>query len=116
MVPHQFGGTDTAPTYYDDEFKPKHNCGNRGKERAGFLPAMHQRIKDTVSGDTTVLWHEAEKYPFVQLYTGARAGFGLNAMALEPMSAEVDAYNNFDGLKILSGGEYWSGTYGVYLE
>jgi len=110
------GGTDTAPTYYDDEFKPRKRCGSKGKERPGLLPAFHQRLKDSVSGDTSVLWHEAEKYPFVQVYTGARSNWGLNAVALEPMAAEMDAFNNFDSLKILSGGETWSGTYGVYLE
>jgi len=110
------GGTSSTPTYYDDEYKPTFRCGSNGKERPGFLPAFHHKINDPSTATTVVLWAEAEKYPFVQIFTGASVKFGFNAVALEPMSAECDAYNNFDALRILSGGETWSGTMGVYVE
>ncbi len=35
-----------------------------------------------------MLWQD-ENYRFVQIFTGAMANFGINAIALEPMSAEV---------------------------
>jgi len=105
------GGTDSNPTFIDDGFKARKVCESKGKERPGFLPAFHTRIKDTVSNDTTVLWHEAERYPIIQAYTGR-----VPCIAVEPMSGKTNSFNNFDHLKILDGGETWSGTFGVYLE
>jgi len=105
------GGTPSAPTFYDDGFKARKICGSVGKERRGFSQAFHTRIKDPMSSDTIVLWQEASQYPFLQAYTG-RAPY----IAVEPMSAMTNAFNNFDHLKILDGGETWSGTFGVYLE
>lgn len=61
-----------------------------------------------------VLWQDSN-FRFVQVFTGSASGFGENAVAIEPMSAMADSYNNHDHLSILSGGEEWNGAFGVYV-
>jgi aldose 1-epimerase len=49
---------------------------------------------------------DAAKFPFFQVFTPPHR----TSIALEPMTSNVDAFNNCDGLTILHPKEKWSGT------
>lgn len=101
------GGTLTMPTFYDDEFKatlPPSVCHD-----------LKTRLYDPDTQQTVVLW-QAANFRFVHIFTGSMSRIGENAIAIEPMSAMADAYNNHDHLSTLSGGEMWTGEFGVYVE
>ncbi|OEK07504.1 aldose 1-epimerase [Roseivirga misakiensis] len=59
---------------------------------------------------TLEVWQD-ENQPYVQLYTPE----DRRAIAIEPMTCNIDALNNQAGLKLLSSGESWSIEYGVRL-
>ena len=94
------GGSEANPTFYDDEYKPLSNC-NGGQVT----------LFDRESGQTPVLWYDGA-FNYVVVFTGASS---QDAVAMEPMSAMADAYNNHDGLTVLSDQETWSGSFGVYV-
>lgn len=54
-------------------------------------------------------WQEADKFPYYQIFTPPHR----NAIAIEPMTCNVDGFNNKDGLLILSPGERFAGKFGV---
>lgn len=99
------GGTERAPTYWDDEFKADTD--------AVRCPLLRARIVD--SAHSVVLWQDSQ-YRFYQLYTGAQEVWDGRGIALEPQSAKADAFNNGDHLAILSAGESFYGSFGVYVE
>ena len=101
------GGTLNTPHFYDDEFK--------AREPASVCHDLKTRLYDPDSGQTVVLW-QAPNFRFVHVFTGSMSRIGENAVAIEPMSAMADAYNNHDHLSTLSGGETWTGEFGVYVE
>lgn len=101
------GGTLTMPTFYDDEFK--------AREPAGVCHGLKTKLHDADTGQTVVLWQGAN-FRFVHIFTGSMSRIGENAVAMEPMSAMADAYNNHDHLSTLSGGETWTGEFGIYVE
>lgn len=103
------GGSATDPTYLDDEFKPRKGTGSE------TCNTLHTKVRDTVTNHTVVLWQDSN-FRFVHIFTGSMSLFGEDAVAVEPMSAMADAYNNHDHLSILSGGESWMGSFGVYVE
>ncbi|EDQ85206.1 uncharacterized protein MONBRDRAFT_29515 [Monosiga brevicollis MX1] len=95
------GGDPDAPTYLDDEFKARTPCD--------------QYSHVVVDGNTHIQLFADASYPYVQIYTGAVSTWGLQAIALEAMSAEMDAYNNYNGLHILDAGEVFESSFGVAL-
>lgn len=101
------GGNKTDPTFYDDEYKPL----------AGPLLCENGRTKlfDTATNQAVILWHNAA-FHYVHIFTGSSSMFHEDSVAMEPMSGMADAYNNHDGLTVLSDGETWSGSFGVYVE
>lgn len=99
------GGTETDPTFYDDEFKPT-QPGNQ---------FIETHIYDAATMQTVVLWQDPS-FRLVHVFTGSETLFGEDAIAVEPMSGMADAYNNHDHLSVMSGGETWSGTVGVYVK
>ena len=101
------GGTLNTPTFYDDEFK--------ATEPAGVCHDLKTKLYDPDSDQTVVLW-QAANFRYVHVFTGSMSKIGENAVAMEPMSAMADAYNNHDHLSTLSGGETWVGEFGVYVE
>ena len=103
------GGTTTNPTYFDDEFIPIED------ERTCAL--YRSRIYDptAVGGGTIVLWQNSA-FRFVHVYTGGRSRWGIDAVAVEPQSGMTNCFNNHDGLVILSGGQRWTGMFGIYIE
>ena len=96
------GGNNTNPTFYDDEFK---SLGSG----LGFKGAR-TKLYDTDTEQTVVLWQD-EFFNFVHVFTG-----NVEGVAIEPMSGMADAYNNHDGLAVISDGETWSGNFGIYVE
>ena len=102
------GGSPTEPTLYDDEYKPRdgtvHNCD-----------LIQTKICDMATGHNVVLWQD-DSFRFVHIFTGYTSPFHESAIAVEPMSAMADSYNNHDHLTVLSGGETWTGSFGVYVE
>ena len=55
-------------------------------------------------------WQEAGtgKYNFIQIFTPPHR----NCIALEPMTSNIDTFNNKDGLVILQSGESLGGKFG----
>ena len=69
-------------------------------------------IDEGGDGDAIVLFADRQHRVW-QIFTGAKEGWGWDAIALEPMSGLADAFNNGDGLKVLSAGEVFEGTFGM---
>lgn len=103
----RIGGTYAEPTYWDDEFKAVGSARD--------CPNLTVRIDDASSAETSVLWMDSE-FRWVQVFTGAPQAFGEQAVAVEAMSSECDAWNNMQGIRLLQAGEQWQGSFGVYLE
>lgn len=100
------GGSPGKPTFYDDEFKSLRSGSECSSSR------METQISDTASGQTVVLWQDFDNH-FMHVYTGYTEE---GSAAVEPMSAMADAYNNGDGLSVLSDGQTWTGSFGVYVK
>ena len=103
------GGSATNPTYYDDGYK---SIGTTDTTCSIFKTSLY----DPATGQTVVLYQDSSKFPFLQVFTGIVSGTGEDAVAIEPMSAMTNAFNNHDHLEILSGGEVWQGSFGVYVD
>jgi len=98
------GGTSDKPTLYDDAFKAAASVAQ--------CPVIKTEIHD--SEGVSVLWQDAN-YRFIQVFTGSKIFWGDSAIAVEPQSAKTNAFNNHEHLTILSDGEQFSGSYGVYV-
>lgn len=120
----------SAPTYMDDEVKAlgprtrtgagaacagKGEAGGEGEGGAGFATGFTTRLVDAKSGQTVRLHHGAN-FRYLQIYTGSKAGGGEDAVVLEPLSAMSDAFNNHDGLHVISAGESLTTRFGVSIE
>lgn len=105
------GGSETRPTYFDDEFTTTLPGSARPEECADGIT---QRIID--GNETTVLTGEHMQFRAWQIFTGAKEGWGWDAIALEPMSGLADAFNNGAGLTVLMPGEAFEGSFSVWLE
>ena len=103
-----FGGNASMPTYFDDEVK--------ARQSASCDAGYRYRLKSPKDGLTFVLATDAH-YRYLQIFTGAKSAFGtIDAVVLEPLSAMSDAYNNHDGLHVISAGETFTSKYGIYLD
>ena len=102
------GGSATNPTHYDDAYK----AIGRNDTTCSIL---HTSLYDPDTDQTVVLYQDTN-FPFLQVFTGIVSGTGEDAVAIEPMSAMTDSFNNHDHIEILSGGETWKGSFGVYVE
>ena len=60
------------------------------------------------------IWHEAglNKYNYLVLYTPP----DRKSIAIEPMTSDINAFNNKEGLIIIEPGESWSASYGFSLK
>lgn len=58
-----------------------------------------------------VLWQEVATFPYVQLFTPPHR----NSIAIEPMTCNVDAFNNEEGLITLGVNEQWEGAFGFSI-
>ena len=108
------GGMPKAPTYYDDEFKS--TLPPSAAVTAACGPHFRTRLIDAGgAGDASVLFSDRQ-HNVVQVFSGAKETWGWDAVAIEPMSALADAFNNGDGVHVLSAGESFDATYGVTLD
>lgn len=57
------------------------------------------------------VWHSPE-FPYFQLFIPPNR----QSIAIEPMSCNIDAFNNGNGLKILKPGERWGGKFGFAIQ
>ena len=93
------GGTPKTPTYYDDEFKS--TLPPSAAVTAACGPHFRTRLIDVGgAGDASVLFSDRQ-HNVVQVFTGAKETWGWDAVAIEPMSALADAFNNGDGVHVL---------------
>jgi len=112
------GGTAAKPTYMDDEFKAtKLGCKESPADPSSIFPneaTIAQRIID--GNESVVLAAQTPPFRTWQIFTGAKEGWGWDAIALEPMSGLADAFNNGEGLTVLDAGEVFEASFGVRLE
>lgn len=101
------GGTMSIPNFYDDESK--------ATLPAEFYGDIKTTILDAVTGDVTVLTQDGFYFPFVHVYTGGVGRWGVQAVAVEPMSGMADCFNNMNDLIVLNGLESWRGKFDVKL-
>jgi len=104
----RIGGSSDKPTYLDDEFKATasvHDC-----------PRLANLIIDPVVGEAVALWGDPQ-YRVFQIFTGGREVFPehWSAVAMEPMSALANGYNNHDGVTVLSAQQTFEGSFGVHM-
>lgn len=102
---HPIGGTSEDPTYLDNEYKAL----------AGDVscPSLSFRIADK-GGDGAVMRLQGDHhYRWFHVFTGARSLWGASGVAMEPMSAMADAYNNHDGMSVLVPGQTFEGTFSL---
>jgi aldose 1-epimerase len=69
-------------------------------------------IKLSDNENTLHYWQDGESWPFFQLFIPP----GRHCLAIEPMSCNVDAFNNKDHLNILKPGATFKGKFGFSLE
>ena len=87
----------------------------------GPIPAhrhFETRLIDPGTAQSVVLEHD-EEMRYLQIFTGAMASFPdtpIDAVVLEPLSAMSDAYNNHDGLHVISPGETYQTTIAIRVE
>jgi aldose 1-epimerase len=70
-------------------------------------------VRNPITGITLKVWQELgrNKYPYLVLFTPP----GRKMLAIEPMSCNIDAFNNGDGLMEIQPGESAGGRFGVQL-
>ena len=100
-------GNATVPTYHDDEYKA---LQPNNKKCEGMFRTV---LTDPVTDDVTILSHESH---YIQVWTGALATFGVDAVVLEPLSSMSDAFNNHNGLHILDSGESYTNEFSLEIE
>ena len=98
------GGSPGSPTFYDDEFKSL-----RSNSTCDSL--LETTLHDTATNDNIVLWQDLSNR-IVHVFTGYT---DEGSIAIEPMSGMADAFNNHDGLAVISDGQTWEGSFGVYI-
>ncbi len=75
---------------------------------------VETEILDQKSNEKIIVFQETgnKKYNFLQVYIPP----SRESIAVEPMTCNIDAFNNKDGLIILEPGEVFEANYGVRLE
>ena len=58
------------------------------------------------------LWQDAQ-HRWLMVYTADNRTPARTAIAIEPMTAAVDAFNSGEGLIVLAPGETFTGTWGI---
>jgi len=100
------GGQAPNATYYDDEFKmtaPRDVCPHAG------VALTDPRWP----GETVTIWGDSH-FGVFQVFTGSFT-WGEQSVAIEPMSAAADAYNNGDGLTVLAAGASHTDSLGIFV-
>ena len=108
MIPT--GAQSTYRTFQD--FRP---IGDTTLDNGFYLPEQGGRAEVMLRKGPQQLhyWQEtgSGKYNFIQVYTPP----SRKSLALEPMTCNIDAFNNGDGLQVLEPGQGVMGGCGFYL-
>ena len=114
---HPIGGNRTHPTYYDDEFTSTLPTPVPCSVRTGDGVLRPNSISHSISdgAGTVSLAGQGLAAHTWQLFTGAREGWGWDAIALEPMAGLADAYNNGADLSVLQPGELFEASFHVQI-
>jgi len=101
------GGSRLEPTSWDTGFK--------ATASQAACPELRTEVFDPAQGDSGVLWMKSPEFQWLQVFTGGAPALA-QAVAIEPMSGETDAYNNGQAVELLlQAGETWEGTFGFAL-
>jgi aldose 1-epimerase len=73
-------------------------------------------LRDPASGHAVALWVDAA-HPWLMVYTGDdnAAGTRRRSVAVEPMTAQADAFNSGEDLLMLAPGQDFSATWGIHV-
>jgi aldose 1-epimerase len=73
-------------------------------------------LRDPASGHAVALWVDAA-HPWLMVYTGDdnAAGTRRRSVAVEPMTAQADAFNSGEDLLMLAPGQDFSSTWGIHV-
>lgn len=98
------GGTFENPTAYDDGSKP-------------VLPiqSITTTVLDPLTMDQTILVQNGYSFPFVHVFTGSASIWGVQSVAVEPMSGMADCFNNKNDMIVLDSSQSWEGNFEVKL-
>ncbi len=78
-----------------------------------FVPQHPGRQEVSLKGPKgTLRYWQDEHYPFIQLFTPPTR----LSLSIEPMSCNIDAFHNGEGVLVLEPGQGWSGRFGWSFE
>ena len=97
-------------------FREKHQIGNVVLDNAFKIKGQNSKAEVVLISNygKLVYWQETdpEKFNFLQIFTP----YHRRSIAIEPMTCNIDAFNNGDGLIILKHGALFSGKCGFRFE
>lgn len=96
-----------------DKFRSQTRMGDTSLD-TGFqiIGKGRQEVRVSDENTTIVSWQDADKFPYVQVYTPKHR----DSIAIEPMSCVTNALNSKEGLTILKPGKEWNGQYGLQIQ
>lgn len=95
-APQKIGNMEFDNTFY---------VGDQGGRVATF-------VRDTENDLTINIWQDTKSYRYLQIYIPPER----TSIAVEPMTCNVNSFNNNEGLIILEPGESFKASYGVILQ
>lgn len=100
----------TGKRYDYDLFQVPRPIRSEVLDNCFLLASPSERTTIHLSGERYSLhfWQETARFPYAQLFTHP----DRHALAIEPMSCNVNAFNNGDGLLQLAPEASWSGRFG----
>ncbi len=103
----------TGKRYAYDEFETLKPIGAIVLDNCFFLQPGREKAEVLLEGENgrLVYWQNAgeQQFRYLQVFTPAHR----NSVAIEPMTGNIDAFNNHEGLILLPAGESWSGAFGL---
>lgn len=98
------GGTFENPTAYDD-----------GSKSVLPIQSITTTVLDPLTMDQTILVQNGYSFPFVHVFTGSASIWGVQSVAVEPMSGMADCFNNKNDMIVLDSSQSWEGNFEVKL-
>jgi aldose 1-epimerase len=92
------------------QLSPRRQLGDLRVDH-GFGDLTGNRAQVYAAGEVTEVWWDAQ-FRFLQVFTPPVERFGKPALAIEPMTAAPNAFND-GGFVALQPGDRWSGSWGV---
>jgi aldose 1-epimerase len=105
----------TGKLYEYDRFASPSRIGAEVLDNCFKLSGQEERAVLTLSDENyrMAYWQESaqDKFPYVQIFTPPHR----KSIAIEPMSCNVNAFNNLEGLWVLEAGERKAARFGLQL-